>query len=80
MQFLVSLQCLLQEKNLLLAFHSASSGIGFTLPVAFHAIKLNHFLNALEVLLFDLELELDLREHVLDSRAKVRGIVFDQVY
>lgn len=79
MKLFVSLQSLLEESDLLLALNPTSSGIGTALLIALHLVKLNHLLDTFEVLLFNIDLELNLGQHELDAGAKVRGIIFDQI-
>lgn len=79
-EFFISLESLLQQRDLLSAFHFSGRGIGTAFLVAFHLIQLNHFFDSLEILLFNVQLELDLRKHQLNARAKMRGIVFNQIW
>ena len=60
MQFFVTPQCLLEENDFLLAFHTPGRGVGPALLIAFHLVQLNHLLDTLEILLLDIKLELDL--------------------
>lgn len=78
-QLFVPLECLLQESYLLLALNFPGCGIGTALLVAFHLVQLYHLLDALQVLLLDIQFELDLREHELNARPKIGCIIFDQV-
>lgn len=75
----ISFQSLLQQGNLLFALNPTSGGIGTALLIALHLVKLDHFLNAFEVLLFNIDLELNLGQHKLDAGTEVRGIIFDQI-
>lgn len=79
MQFFVSLQCLLQEEDFLLALSFSGGCVGLTLAVTFHAVELDHLFDTLEVLLLDVELELELGKHELDAGAQVGSIIFNQV-
>jgi hypothetical protein len=79
-QLLVSLQCLLQDYDLLLALNPTSSRIRLTLAITLHAVKLHHLFYTLEVLLLNIQLELDLRQHELDTGAEVGVVVFDKIY
>lgn len=78
-EFFVSFQGLLEEDNLLLALDATGGRISLALAIALHAVQLDHLLDTLEVLLLDVELELDLGEHELDSGAEVWRVVFDEI-
>lgn len=78
-QLFIPLECLFEESYLLLALDLPGCGIGTALLVAFHLVQLHHLLDALQVLLLDIQFKLDLREHELDARPKVGCIIFDQV-
>lgn len=78
-QLFISLQGLLQDNNLLLALDFSRSRVRLTLAIALHTVQLDHLLYTFQVLLFNVELELDLRQHELDAGTKIRVIIFDQV-
>jgi hypothetical protein len=63
MQGLVSLEGRLQKEYLLLAFDPFTFGIGSRLLIAVRLVQLHHLVDALLVLHFDLEFELQLMEH-----------------
>lgn len=79
-QLFITLECLLQERYLLPALDLSGCGIGPALLVAFHLVQLYHLLNALQVLLLDIQFELDLREHELDAGPKIGCIIFDKIW
>ena len=79
MQFFVTPQCLLEEHDFLLAFHTSSSGVGPALFISFHLVQLDHLLDTLQILLLDIKLELDLGEHELDAGPEVRRVKFDKI-
>ena len=62
---IITLARLGKQLNFLRALKLLSLGLGFTTAVAFDLIKINHFINALLVLLFDRELKFNLLEHQL---------------
>ena len=76
---IITLARLGKQLNFLRALNLLSLGLGFTTAVAFDLIKINHFINALLVLLFDRELKFNLLEHQLNARAKVGCVVLDEI-
>jgi hypothetical protein len=60
MKILVSAQRLLEYLYLLCTFRLSCGGVCSTFPVSFHLVKLYHLLNALQVLLFHIQLEFQL--------------------
>lgn len=79
MEILISLQSLLQQLDLLVAFNSSTFCIGAALPITLILIQTNHLLDTSFVLFFDTELELELGQHELNFGSEILGIIFDQV-
>ena len=79
MKFFISLECLLQQYDLLLALDTSSSSICSALLVTLHLVQLDHLFDSLQILFLNIELELNLGQHELDSGTKIGGVVFNEV-
>ena len=75
----ISFQGLFQQLYFLIAFNPSGFRICLALSVSFHLVQAYHLLDSILVLLLDAELELELGQHQLDTRAEMWGVVFDQV-
>lgn len=79
MQVLVALQRVLQQLDLLVTLDALGLGVLLALAIALHLVQANHLLDAIFVLLFHTELEFELGQHELDTRAEMRSVVFDEI-
>jgi hypothetical protein len=80
MEILVSLERLLEELYLLVAFDALGLRIRLALAVPFHLVQPHHLLDSVFVLFLDTELELELRQHELDAGTQMWGVISDQVW
>ena len=78
-KLLVPLEGLPQKLDLGPTLVTPRLSVGLALLVSLHLVELHHLVDALEVLLFYVELELDLREHELDARPEIGRVEFDKV-
>lgn len=76
---LVALKRLFQELDLLVTFDPSSFSVLPALAIALHLVELHHLVYSFFILLFDAKLELELRQHELDSGPEVWRVVFDKI-
>lgn len=79
MEILIALQRVFQELNLLVTLDALRFRIGLALAITFQLIQAHHLVDTVLVLLLDAELELELRQHELDARPQMRGVILDEI-